>query len=317
MHEHIARTLYYLQVHLLYATLVWFAAWLLTSIPRGSATTRYWIWVATSLNFILPLGAAVDRFWTSRLSWAAPLTMIGGLANTISRGSIAVVLCAVWLIGATLMFTRLCLRLGADHRGAWAASYQSSLKPEPSFLAHGVPVRFAEGQEAPAVNGILRPHISLPSGIDQLLSKHELNAVLVHEVTHARRRDNLIRLIYEVALCALWFHPLIWIVGSRLALYRELSCDESVIQSARRGDLISALAKLANPEKGLLLQSTASSFMSHRLARLTAARPQPPCLAINTLLAVMFGAILLAGILGTIAHTACCFVVRPANSAIL
>jgi hypothetical protein len=95
MHEHIARTLYYLQVHLLYASLVWFAAWVLTSVPSGRATTKYWIWVATSLNFILPLGAAVDRFWTSRLSWAALLSMVGDLANTISRGSAAVVFWAV------------------------------------------------------------------------------------------------------------------------------------------------------------------------------------------------------------------------------
>ena len=250
MHEHIARAMYYVEVHLLYASVVWFAAWVLTSIPRGSATTKYWIWVATSLNFILPLGAVADRFWKSRLSWAEPLSTIGDMANTFSRGSTAVLLWAVWLGGATLMFTRLCIRLWVDHRDARGASCQSALSLKPSFLAHGVPVRFADGQEAPAVDGILWPHISLPSGIDQLLSKHELNAVLMHEVTHARRRDNLIRLTYEVGLCALWFHPLIWIAGSRLSLYRELSCDESVIQSAGSGDLISALAKLANPEKG-------------------------------------------------------------------
>jgi beta-lactamase regulating signal transducer with metallopeptidase domain len=310
MHELIARSLYYLQVHLLYASLVWFAAWVLTSIPRGSATTKYWIWVATSLNFILPLGAAVDRFWTSHLSWATPMSMIGDLANTISRGSTAVVLWAVWLIGATLMFTRLCLRLRADHRDARVATYQNALCPKPSFLAHGVPVRFADGQEAPAVDGVLRPHISLPSGIDRVLSEHELNAVLMHEVTHARRRDNLIRLIYEVGLCGLWFHPLIWIAGSRLALYRELSCDESVIRSARGRDLISALAKLANPEKGFLLQATASSFLGHRLVRLASAQPQPTRRAASGLLIATFSAILLGGIFGTVAHTACCFVAK-------
>ena len=150
MHEHIARTMYYFGVHLLYASMVWFAAWLLTSIPRGSATTKYWIWVATSLNFILPLGAVVDRFWTSRLSWAVPLSMIGDLANTITRGSTAVVLWAVWLIGAALMFTRLYLRLRADHRDSRAAEFQSALSLKPSFIAQGVPVRFSEGQEAPA-----------------------------------------------------------------------------------------------------------------------------------------------------------------------
>jgi beta-lactamase regulating signal transducer with metallopeptidase domain len=310
MHEHIARAMYYFEVHLLYASMVCAAAWVLTSIPRGSATTKYWIWVATSFNFILPLGALVDRFWRSRLFWAAPLPMIGDMANTISRGSTAVLLLAVWLVGTTLMFTRLYIRLRADHRDARPAPYQCADHPEPSFLAHGVPVRFVEGQETPAVDGILRPYISLPSGIDQLLSKRELNAVLMHEVTHARRRDNLIRLIYEVGLCALWFHPLIWIAGSRLALYRELSCDESVIVCDRSRDLISALSKLANPQKRILLQATVSSFLGHRLARLASGRPQRWCRTTSALLSLVFGAVLIGGVFGTIAHTACCFVVK-------
>ena len=49
--------------------------------------------------------------------------------------------------------------------------------------------------EAPSVEGVLRPHISLPQGVDRLLSEAELDAVLIHEVIHARRRDNLIGLL--------------------------------------------------------------------------------------------------------------------------
>jgi beta-lactamase regulating signal transducer with metallopeptidase domain len=307
MHEHIARALYYSEVHLLYASIVWLTAWVLTSIGRGSSTTKYWIWVATSLNFIFPLGAVLDKFWASHLSWAAPLSIIGDLANSISRGPAAAVLSVVWLLGAILMLTRLGLRIRADRRDVQALAGQSALDSRPSFLAQGVPVRFAGSRQGPAVDGILRPHISLPNGIDRLLSEHELNAVLIHELTHARRYDNLIRLIHEVAVCGLWFHPLAWITGSRLALYRELSCDESVIQSARGGDLVSALAKLANPEEPLLLRATASSFISRRLARLAAPQPERSRLAANTLLTVLFGAAMLAGVFGTVAHTACCF----------
>jgi len=43
MHEHIARTVYYFEIHLLYASMVGVAAWALTSIRGGSATTKYWI----------------------------------------------------------------------------------------------------------------------------------------------------------------------------------------------------------------------------------------------------------------------------------
>ncbi len=306
MHEHIARVLYHLQVHLLYASIVWFAAWVLTSIGRGSATTKYWIWVATSLNFVLPVGAVADKLWASHLSWTAPLGIIGGFANTISRGWIAAILSVVWLLGAILMVTRLSSRIHAEHRDAQAAADQSAHESQRGFLAHGVPVRFAENRHAPAVDGVLHPYISLPNGIDRLLSEHELDAVLIHELTHARRRDNLIRLIHEVSFCMLWFHPLVWIAGSRLALYRELSCDESVIQSALGEELVSALAKLANPEEPLLLQASASSLISHRLARL-AAPPQPTYRAASMVLSSVFGAVLLWGICGTVAHTACCF----------
>jgi len=301
MHEHIARALYYFGIHLLYASVVGLAAWALTSIRGGSATRKYWIWVAASLNFVLPVGAVLDKFWSSHLSWAAPLGVIGDFAGTVSRGRTAITLSAVWLLCATLMLARLCLRIRAEHRGGH--------RTRPAFVAQGVPVRFAVGGHAPAVDGILHPYVSLPYGIDRVLSEHELNAVLIHELAHARRRDNLIRLIHEVSLCALWFHPLVWLAGSRLALYRELSCDESVIQSAHGDELVSALAKLANPEKGLLLQASASSFIGHRLSQL-AAPPQPSYRAANMLITVLFGAVLVWGVFGTVAHTACCFVVK-------
>ena len=108
MIEHIARGVYYVEIHLLYASIVWSAAWVLTSIRGASATAKYWIWVAASLNFILPLGAVFDKLLASHLSWATPLGFIGDLAAGMSRpGSTATVLGAGWLFGASLMNARL------------------------------------------------------------------------------------------------------------------------------------------------------------------------------------------------------------------
>ena len=135
MHEEIARPIYYLGVHLMYASLVWLAAWLLTSIPRGSGTIKHWIWVATSLNFVLPIGAIVDKSLASHLGWASPLGVIGAVGLRIAEnGVLASVLGTVWLLGAALMFIRLGLRLKAERLERRASAMLAAIARSPCFL---------------------------------------------------------------------------------------------------------------------------------------------------------------------------------------
>jgi beta-lactamase regulating signal transducer with metallopeptidase domain len=307
VHEHIARAMYYLSVHLLYASIVGCAAWVLTSVRGASATTKYWIWVVTACNFVVPVGAVVDKLWAPHLAWAAPLGAIGGPVWDMTQGRTGLVLAVTWITGALTMLVRLMSRLRKERREVQVPADGHDVTS--SFVADGIPVSFDSRHPVPAVGGVLYPRILLPSGIDRLLNLQELNAVLLHEVAHAKRRDNLIRLLYEVSLCALWFHPLIWLAGMRMALYRELSCDESVIQHAQGQALVGALAKLAVPEESMFLQATASSHLSHRLARL-ARSAQPAHRAVSLLLTSLFAAVIVGGVFGTVAHTACCFVIK-------
>ena len=311
MHEHIAPAVYYLELHLLCATIVCLAAWVLTSLWTGNATWKYWVWVATSLNFIVPLGGFFDRFGASRISWATQLSGLDDVGIGISRNlTVGAVLSAVWLLGAIFMLARLLLHMRRDRRDARAAIGQNSALLKSGFFAYGVPVRLSAIGEAPSVDGMVRPHISLPQGIERLLSDAELDAVLMHEVVHARRRDNLIGLLHELALCGLWFHPLVWLTGFRLAMFRELSCDDSVIASSRGAELVSALTKLAVPEGSHLLRAGAASLLSHRVARLTTSESQRTNRAFDWLLIAVFAGVFMACVLGTIAHNPSCFKVR-------
>lgn len=145
------------------------------------------------------------------------------------------------------MLVPLISRLRAERRDLRApADHYDAIS---SFMADAIPVSFDSRHPAPAVGGVLYPRILLPIGIDRLLNRQELDAVLLHERAHAKRRDNLIRLLYEVSLCALWFHPLIWLAGMRMALYRELPCDESVIQRAKHKHWFERSPNLQFPKK--------------------------------------------------------------------
>ena len=309
MHEHIARAMYYFSVHLLYASVVGSAAWVLTSIGRASATTKYWIWVVSAFNFVIPVGALIDKLWAPHLTWAYPLGAIGGPVWDMTEGRRAAVLAVIWIAGAFAMSMRLVSHIHAERREYQTAAHLIDTSVTSCFMADGIPVSFDRRYTGPAVNGILSPHIVLPWGLDRILNQREFEAVLLHELAHARRRDNLIRLLYEVSKCALWFHPLIWVAGARMSLYRELSCDESVIRRAQGRALVSALAKLAVPESAVFLRATASSHFSDRLARL-AGPPQVIRRTASLIQASLFAAVITTCVFQTIAHTACCFLLK-------
>jgi beta-lactamase regulating signal transducer with metallopeptidase domain len=307
MREHVAPFVYYLEVHLLCASVLCLAAWALTSIRRASAIWKYWIWVATSLNFVVPLGGFFNWFGASRVSWATQLGGLDSVGIEISRNlSAGGVLLGVWLCGVVYMLVRLLGRLHRDRAGESSVDGRNTTPLRQHRLAHGIPVTLSAAGQGPSVDGMLRPHISLPLGIDRLLNDKELDAVLIHEVTHARRRDNLIGLIHELALCTLWFHPLMWVTGFRIAMFRELSCDDCVIASSRGADLVTALAKLADPGKSRVLHVGAATLVGHRLARLKASpdRARAPA---NLVLITTYVVVLLACVVETIAHTPSCF----------
>jgi len=84
---------------------------------------------------------------------------------------------------------------------------------------------------APVTVGWLRPAIVLPSSWRSWPAA-ELDAVLLHEREHVRRRDPLVQWLALLNRAVFWFHPLAWWLERKLAALAEDACDAAVL---RRG----------------------------------------------------------------------------------
>jgi beta-lactamase regulating signal transducer with metallopeptidase domain len=86
----------------------------------------------------------------------------------------------------------------------------------------------------PFVAGFIHPKIFLPVS----LKDGERNYIVLHEQTHIRRRDYIVKPLWFLAVCLHWFNPLAWMSYFLLGRDMEMSCDEAVIR--RLGDGIRA-----------------------------------------------------------------------------
>ena len=101
-----------------------------------------------------------------------------------------------------------------------------------------------DGLETPFVLGLFRPRIYLPSG----LGAEERRYILLHERTHIRRGDHVLRIVAFAALCLHWFNPLVWLAFFLSGRDMEMSCDERVLRELGNGvkqDYSSSLLSLA------------------------------------------------------------------------
>jgi Zn-dependent protease with chaperone function len=142
---------------------------------------------------------------------------------------------------------------------------------------HAVPV-FQIRPAAPSLTltGLCSPKVLLSRSAAAVLCGSELNAALKHEFAHARRRDNLKKLLFRLfifpgmsQLEAAWSHA------------EEMAADDAAVSSAREAlDLASALIKLSRlaPVQSSLALTTAllqegPSSVNARIERLVAWDP--------------------------------------------
>lgn len=221
------------------------AALLAFTLRKNQARVRYWIWLTASLKFLIPFSLLVALGHQLALTPTAhllPTPQISAVmqqvtqpfpqwpANTNAAApaivkhnlSILPIALCFWALGFLVVvfsWSRRWLRIHAALRAG-----------TPLAMEAEVPVVSSPALLEPGIFGIFRQVLLLPEGITEHLTREHLEAILAHELCHARRRDNLAAALHMTVEAIFWFHPLVWWIGSRLVDERERACDEEVLR---------------------------------------------------------------------------------------
>jgi beta-lactamase regulating signal transducer with metallopeptidase domain len=194
--------------------------------------------VATSIPQVRPTESAVPAVQERAeepipRSAAAPL--VRGPITTIGMARSYRWIVAIWFAGFLLQLTRLGAHLRAVGR------LRARAEPCPDHVRRRVrrvadelglrraPVTIVSPDlQIPSTFGIIRPTVGLPRTIDGWPSS-QLEAALLHELAHLKRRDYVTHLIAGFVKAVYWVNPAVWYAERRLDMERERACDDGVV----------------------------------------------------------------------------------------
>lgn len=96
----------------------------------------------------------------------------------------------------------------------------------PELSLNKIIARKTDMIKAPLMIGLFRTTLLLPN---LEISPQNLNYILLHELTHYRRRDLLYKWFVMIVCTIHWFNPLVYIVSKQIDEESEISCDLSVV----------------------------------------------------------------------------------------
>lgn len=83
--------------------------------------------------------------------------------------------------------------------------------------------------KVPSVTGIFKPIILLPIGMLSQLPQDQVEAILLHELAHIRRKDYFVNLLQSFAEIVFFFNPGVLWVSSIIKEERENCCDDIAV----------------------------------------------------------------------------------------
>ena len=210
-----------------------------------------------------------ESFSDARLTPARPLATGTPSARQEPILSWKTATAAVWLLGFSIMLTRLAvgwLRLRRICRSA--LPLQRSECPV-GWASPKLRLCLTPQLQGPVCFGVFRPIILLPQDMYRGGSRENLRMVLTHELAHIERRDCWANLFQRIVEAVYFFHPLVWLASRQLTQEREEICDNHVLaEGVSADDYTTLLSHLGTQAVHTPYLQTVALFEGQLLARI-------------------------------------------------
>ena len=124
---------------------------------------------------------------------------------------------------------------------------------------------------SPLLIGFFHPCIVLPSAD---ISEKDFRYIILHELTHYKRRDMFYKWLVQITVCLHWFNPLVHFMSREVTKACEFSCDEAVLTKTGNGSaadygktLLDAMAAVGRYKEnlGAVTLSESKELLKERL----------------------------------------------------
>ena len=321
-------------VHLWEATLfVGLLALGVRLLKRAPASTRYWFWLLAAVKLLVPsvlLAWLVSEIPSAAPSLSPPLLeqsthgapaidpgrpayeilkplllnqpVVGQPVSAEVHNELYCTLTLTWLAGFLFFafrWARASLSLAWAVKtsfGLCSSRETEVLKRVRSWLLlnREVDILVSDRVTVAGLWGIRRPVVLLPEGAARRLTDGELEAVVLHELLHVERRDNLAVVLQKAMTALLWFYPLAWLIDRKLLEERERACDEEVLRLRQSPETyVSGILKVARTCVEQRLVGTSSiggASLKKRMRQLLSSGPPRKIGVLDRTLSIGFAA---------------------------
>ncbi len=215
------------------------------AVKRFPAKWQYFAWVTVMITMVVPFYKLIPEKEAQRISFVAPSVMImpeiyqeeenvptvyeeKEVQKTFDLVSLAVF---VWLSGtglymAVVLGSYMCYIIKRRKNSAEIKNNTvlNRARAEKK-IRRRIRLKMSADIKSPALVGVMFPVIYIPC---REINEENLRMVFLHELTHYKRKDLLIKWLAVFVNAVHWFNPLAYLMVKNIGEACEMACDMAV-----------------------------------------------------------------------------------------